>query len=42
MPRNPWKAKTMLLGAVAAGVIAGILVGWLLVNLLLTPNSTQP
>ena len=32
----------MLLGAVAAGVICGILVGMLLVRLLLTPNSAQP
>lgn len=42
VPRNPWRAKAMLIGAVAAGVICGILVGMLLVHLLLAPNSTQP
>ncbi|HKP76614.1 MAG TPA: hypothetical protein VJT67_13885 [Longimicrobiaceae bacterium] len=42
MPRNPWRARAKLIGAVAAGVAAGILMGILLVHLLLTPNSPRP
>jgi hypothetical protein len=42
VPRNPWQARTMLIGAVAAGVVAGILMGMLLVHLLLTPNAPKP
>ncbi|HEU4561738.1 MAG TPA: hypothetical protein VFS20_28190 [Longimicrobium sp.] len=39
MARNPWRARTRLVGAVLAGVAAGILVGMLLVRLLLSPHS---
>ena len=35
MARIPWRAKVRLWSAVAAGAVAGILVGWLLVELLL-------
>jgi hypothetical protein len=42
VPRNPWQARTTLIGAVAAGVVAGILMGMLLVHLLLTPNAPRP
>jgi len=42
VPRNPWRARTKLIGAVAAGIVAGILMGILLVHLLLTPNAPKP
>ncbi|HYH82385.1 MAG TPA: hypothetical protein VEX86_21515 [Longimicrobium sp.] len=42
MARNPWRGRTRLIGAVLAGVTAGILVGMLLVHLLLTPHSPRP
>jgi len=42
VPRNPWRARSKLIGAVAAGVLAGILLGMLLVHLLLTPNAPRP
>ena len=35
MARSPWRSRTRLLTAVAIGTVAGVLVGWLLVQLLL-------
>lgn len=42
MARNPWRARTRLIGAVLAGAAAGILMGMLLVHLLLSPHTPQP
>lgn len=42
MARNPWRARARLVGAVLAGMAAGILVGMLLVHLLLAPHLPQP
>jgi hypothetical protein len=40
--RNPWRARTRLIGAMLAGAAAGIMVGMLLVHLLLSPHTPQP
>ena len=33
--RNPWRTRMRLAGVVAAGVLAGAVVGWILVELLI-------
>jgi tetrahydromethanopterin S-methyltransferase subunit F len=33
--RNPWRSRTRMMGVVAGGVLAGVVVGWLLVELLI-------
>lgn len=35
MARNPWRARMRLATVVGMGVLAGITVGWILVELLL-------
>jgi hypothetical protein len=37
--RNPWRLRVKLAGAVGAGLVAGILMGILLVKLLLSPHT---
>lgn len=41
MARNPWRARLRLLGVVAVGVVLGIVVGALLVNLIIMRWSTR-
>jgi hypothetical protein len=33
--RSPWRARWRMMGVVVAGALAGIAVGWLLVELLI-------
>jgi hypothetical protein len=33
--RNPWRARFRMWSAVAAGVVAGIMLGWFLVEMLI-------
>ena len=42
MARNPWRARARLMGVVLAAIVAGILVGTLLVHLLLAPHQPSP
>jgi hypothetical protein len=39
--RNPWRARARLLGVVAAGIVAGIIVGALLVHFIIMRWSTR-
>lgn len=35
MARNPWRSRSRVLTAVVIGAVLGLMVGWLLVQLLL-------
>jgi hypothetical protein len=39
--RNPWRARARLLGVVAAGIVAGIIVGALLIHFIIMRWSAR-